>query len=592
MSDATKAILRAYEEGQPALLIHGRSLHDLVLDQEGKMRPLVEALRRDFLVTHGLHLVTYSMANGLDWDASRIEDARDRSTVERLLRAQNLIGVASDEPADVVRVVRGIASVARQPGGDARWTDGREVRLGFLLEFAEHLAPNTTGGGSMSDAQVVTVELAHTMAQSLALRRSGNLIMFHGREGLVDCLLSGALHRVHLKQPGRAEKAAFVAAAVTLYPQATFADGLTADHASNLTAFTPNRGVEQLIRAAHRAKRPITARDLTAQKSQDVVALSEDTLSVLDPARVAGARLIGRNVSVPAALLTQLAGRLRAGDARMPANILLSGAPGTGKTDLAILTGQAAGVTAYALHSPKRGIVGETERLARLQQDLLAQFTPAVAFVDEITESMPVQRSDFDGDSGASRAVMASLLTSLSDESRRGRSLLIATTNCPWRMSAAMRSRFVFIPVLQPLREDLPGIIVATAKRIDPAASLDSTDPRIRAAGDIFYNKGANPRHIREALTNLLMFEESLTPEAVERAASHLEGVTDRASAIYADLWAIRACASRQFLPWHAAPSEYPFPEHLRGVVNEQTGEVIVSDMDRRIEEYRPHASV
>jgi len=350
--------------------------------------------------------------------------------------------------------------------------------------------------------------------------------------------------------------------------------------------------LEQLLRASHRGQHVVTAKELTAQKSRDVVALSEETLTVLDPARVAGAQLLGRNIETPARVLQQLAARLRQGDSRMPANVLLSGSPAGGKTDLAIITGEAAGVTAYALNSPKRGIVGETERLARLQQELLAQFTPAVAFVDEVTESLPVQRSEFDGDSGASRAVMAALLTSLSDESRRGRSLLIATTNCPWRMSAAMRSRFVFIPILQPLREDLPAIIVGIAARVQPGVQLDAGDPRVVAAADVFCAKAANPRHIREALTNALMFDESLTPAVIEQAAENLEGVTDRASAIYADLWAVRSCGSRRFLPWHDDPASYPFPEYLRGVVDERTGALRAAELDQRIEEYRPHASV
>ena len=86
---------------------------------------------------------------------------------------------------------------------------------------------------------------------------------------------------------------------------------------------------------------------------------------------------------------------------------------------------------------------------------------------DEITEQFPLEQSEgFDGDSGASRAVMGQLLTSLSDESRRGRALLVATTNCPWRIGAAMRSRFTVIPVLHPLEEDFPGILASIAEQV------------------------------------------------------------------------------------------------------------------------------
>ena len=117
---------------------------------------------------------------------------------------------------------------------------------------------------------------------------------------------------------------------------------------------------------------------------------------------------------------------------------------------MSLIVAKQAGVSAYQMHSPKTGIVGETERKAELQMGTLRESIPNLAFIDEITEALPLERSDFNGDSGATRAVTAALLTALADESRRGKSLLIATTNCPWRMGEAMRSRFIAIPVLQP----------------------------------------------------------------------------------------------------------------------------------------------
>jgi hypothetical protein len=578
MCEGIGDIFRAYELGHSALFVHGRSLYDLVVDHEGKVRPALEVTRRLARRGYGLHLVTYSMAEGLDWDASRVEPTADRAAIEQTLRRHGLLDLKPDQN-EIGRVVRGIASLARGPRDSLKWSDGRDLRFVFLFEFAEHLVPAASATGAQTD-------------QSLAHRSSGNLIVFHGRDGLIDHLVTAAVKPVHLHLPACAEKLAFLQAASHLYPGARFASELTLAQVAHLTMFTPNRGLEQLLRESHRAKRALTAKEVTAQKARDVAVLSEETLNVLDPARVAGAVLKGRNITVPAAILSELAGRLRDGDARMPANVLLCGPPGTGKTDLAILAAEAAGTSAYALSSPKRGIVGETERLARRQQELLDEFAPAVAFVDEITESLPMQRTDFDGDSGASRAVMAALLTSLSDDSRRGRCLLIATTNCPWRMSAAMRSRFVFIPVLQPLAEDLPAIVAAIARRVQPGVEIDPADGAVVEAAGVFAAKAANPRHIREALTNALLFTESLTPEVVLAAACDLEGVTDRASAIYSDLWAVRSCASQRFLPWHDAPSAYPHPEHLRGAVDAQTGRVDAVELDRRIAEYRPHADV
>ena len=214
------------------------------------------------------------------------------------------------------------------------------------------------------------------------------------------------------------------------------------------------------------------------------------------------------------------------------------------------MTAKRANVPAYQLLNPKAGIVGETERKARLQQETLAQWIPALGFVDEISESFPMERNDFDGDNGASRAVMAAWLTGLSDASRAGKCLIVSTTNCPWRIGAAMRSRFVVIPVLHPVASDYPGIVLVLARRLAPSAKINPADPALAEAAKVFYEKGANARHIQEALKNVMVLNQSqFSAKQLLAAAEDLRTGMDRLSAIYADLWAIKATTSRSFLP-------------------------------------------
>jgi AAA+ superfamily predicted ATPase len=227
----------------------------------------------------------------------------------------------------------------------------------------------------------------------------------------------------------------------------------------------------------------------------------------------------------------------------------------------------------------------------RLQWDTLRAWTPNLSFIDEITEAMPMQRSDFDGDSGASRAVTAAMLTALSDETRRGRSLLVATTNCPWRIGEAMRSRFAVLPVLHPLQEDYPAIIESLARRVTGAA-LDRNDPCVLEAAEMFHRKGANPRQIRSALSAVLLDAGALTRESVRAAALDLRASASPAAVAYCDLWAVKSCSRQSWLPWGADPSSYPFPDHLKALVDPATGAVYESELDRRLAELKPHADV
>lgn len=582
-------ILRAYEEGHTALFVVGRSLYDFVVE-DGKVRPMVEALRRCIRQRFGMALLRYSLAGGLDWDEVRMDDERDRRTVRGVLQAHHLLetGQNDNEP---IRIIRGIVSLCRTPTDGLQWADGTGMRFAFLFEFSEHLTPGLLNGTQTTE-QVVAIELTHTLAQSLALRSSGNLVILHSRaDGLIDDLVSTALHRIWLPQPDTAEKEQFLEAAVDVYNKASFSGGLKSPEVARLTARTPNRGLEALLRASHRTARPIASAELVVQKNRDVEEVSEHTLSVLDTSRIDGLNLQGRNIEVPRRILARLAEGLRKGDSNMPAQVLLAGAPGTGKTDLAIFTAAQAQVSAYSMQSPKGGIVGETERKCRLQYHALREWVPNVAFLDEATEAMPLTRSDFDGDSGASRAVTAAMLTALSDESRRGRSLLIATTNCPWRMGAAMRSRFTLLPVLHPLADDYPSIIVAMARRIC-GTELDPADKTIAEAGTLFHQKNANPRHIRAALTNALVLKGCLTAESVLFAAKDLCASSDMASAIYSDLWAIKACSSLSFLPWSENPRSYNYPKYLEEVIDTSSGEPILGELEKKLEALRPHVNV
>lgn len=588
---AVEPIIQAYQDGCPALLLTGRSLYDLDVDCDGKIRPLLEGLRRSCRAQFDMVLVSYSLAGGLEWDSPSIGEDRDRRQIEEILRSHRLLDVSQDHN-EVIRVVRGISTLSRTPREGQKWANARNIRFAFLLEFAEHLMPGSLTNGTQTDFQLIAIELAHMTAQSLALRASGNLVMFHGRDGLVDELVSGALQHVRLRQPGVEQKKAFLAAALSVYDKSSIETGLTPESVAHLVANTPNRGLESLIRASHYSGRPLAAEEISKQKHRDVETLSERTLTALNTTRVENLNLCGRNISTPRLILERYARALLRGERSIPANVLLVGSPGTGKTDLALWTARLAKVAAYQMHSPKTGIVGETERLARLQQTVLQEWGPNISFTDEITEALPLERSDFDGDSGASRAVMAALLTSLSDESRRGKSLLIATTNCPWRMGDAMRSRFTIIPVLRPLNADYAEIVLAIARSIDPTCGLDATSSSLLEASEIFYQKGATPRHVRSTLSNALSCSASLTADSVISAARDLCTAVDSQSGIYADLWAIKACSFQSFLPWRDAPSQYPFPSYLDGVVDPVTGELDHEELDKRLEDLRPFANV
>ena len=281
---AVDLIRDACREDHGAILLHGRGLYDLVCD-DAKIRPLFEAVRRMLYREFGMLFATYSKANGLNWFEPWITNEQDRQTVRAAFQKSGLLTIKADAN-ETIAMLRAATQLLRSGTEDLKWQDGRPMRLAICYEFAEHFAP-CLAPGSQTEAQLVIAEHIHITAQSLALRKSGNKLFFHGRVQHIDELASSHIKKVRLPQPDKQDKREFIRIAQGVYPNARFEDGLDEDGVVALTVHTPNRSIEAQMRASDRTGRPLTAAEIAEQKNLDVHELSEGTLRPLDTRRVA-----------------------------------------------------------------------------------------------------------------------------------------------------------------------------------------------------------------------------------------------------------------------------------------------------------------
>lgn len=586
-------LLAAYDEGAVALLPYGRSIYDSILDPEDrKIRTIEESLRRA-LYRRGLLLVKFSKAGGLDYYKDADLPEADRQLLEKFLKNADLLGLGPDDQ-ETSKVLRRLRTLARTSTGDAKLANGQPLHIAILLEFTEHLAPGGLINGTQSEEQLHIIEAIYLFAHDLTPRRTGHLVAFHSNDAALDPLVTAGLRKVLWPQPSADEKREYLAAARDVFAKATFAEGITTGIVANLTAKTPNRGLETVLRASHRTGTTITLDTLKDMKRSDIEQISEGTLLPLESGESATLELKGRNVQKPLQIRGRIAEKLRSGDPDTPLNVLLAGPPGTGKTTLAKFLGEHAHVPILQMVSPKDGIVGGTERKVRRQWEILNTWgCGVIAFVDEINETLTLQRSTFNGDSGASNAVLAAFLTELSNEAKRGERLLIGTTNTPYSMSAAVLDRFIVIVVPPPSLQDYPAVIAALARRIDRRAEIDEGAEQILLAARIFHERGATARHMRSQLSSAKLLSSRLTPDTVLFAARDFRGTADPLSAAFAELTAIRACSSSYLLPWTREivdasgavvrvemDSAYSLPTYLEGIVDPTTGAVNVAELE------------
>ena len=583
-------IFAPYEvEGRSTMILTGRSIYDFECREDGSISTLVKQMAEYAKELH-LVMVRYSLAEGVVMPYNMYDKA-DVDTIKKVLSSNGIKNAQCSSgkcqaSQELVEILQGISKMASSSNPDIKWQDGEQMRFFFLFEFTSDLMPTAANTN-----QLVARELIYKLAYSCSFLENGNLIILSDVvEGKIDDQVQGIIYHKFLPYPNTEEKAIFLKGLHLMYPNAKYDSELNDQIIANLSSSTPNRGLDLVFRAANSSGLPIDVNGLIEQKTKDLQTISEGTLTMLDTSRVKDITLKGENIRKPMEFIFEQARGLRVGDKTTYLNVVLMGAPGTGKTTLALTAAHQLKLPAIQLNSPKAGIVGETERKATLQARLFSSTSPCIGVIDEITEGMPVQRTQ-NLDSGASDAVMQAQLNMLSDESRAGKSLIVATTNCGFKMGAAMRDRFLVVPVIMPSVIDIPEIICSITEQISGDV-LYPRDERIQKAAACFYEKHLMARRI-SAVLKLTCKQKGLTPDTILEASKDAIPMDEASwlSAVYADLCAISLTVSKRLLPWYGCEDSYPFPSYIKDILDDNC-EVDSIKLNQEIKRLEPYVNV
>jgi ATP-dependent 26S proteasome regulatory subunit len=140
---------------------------------------------------------------------------------------------------------------------------------------------------------------------------------------------------------------------------------------------------------------------------------------------------------------------------------LLCGPPGTGKSMLCWALAKEAKMNYMIVDLSKvfGGLVGETEANMRKLLEAIEAAAPCIVFIDELDSVLSSGRTS-SGDSGTSGRVFNSFMTFMSDPGRAGKIVVLAATNRPDLLDAALirAGRFdAKIAILPPARGDEKG---------------------------------------------------------------------------------------------------------------------------------------
>ena len=251
----------------------------------------------------------------------------------------------------------------------------------------------------------------------------------------------------------------------------TFAEDFDLNEFAIQSAGINRRQIKDVILASWRAQVPI---DFSLVQERKKRALEDEYGGMIDIKEPKfGFDQIGGHDNFKEYARRKIIKPLKEGNKRLCSRgCLLTGPPGTGKSMIAWALAKEAGLNFIQVDLGKvfGGLVGETEKNVRKLLEAIEAASPCIVFIDEIDSVLSSGRSS-SGDSGTSARVFNNIMTWLSDPTRVGKVVVIAATNRPDLLDAAlirMGRLDAIIPMLAPAKGDAIGrwnILAALTKK-------------------------------------------------------------------------------------------------------------------------------
>lgn len=348
----------------------------------------------------------------------------------------------------------------------------RQGRVAVIFEYGDLLFPDS----DLRSSDAPTLARLLQWARSAQVGEARHLLFIVGESLLA---LHSELRRassrwesIAVPLPGVDERARFVAHLQQQYDDLETAEDLTPAAVAAATGALNLLQIEDIVFRALGAGQ--LTRGLIFERKQDIIRQEfADVLQVQEP-RFTLARVGGYSY-LKAFFAERVIAPWRGGKLAM-GGLLLSGPPGTGKTQLAEALAGSAGVpfVVFSLAKILGEYVGNSERNLERALNAVLSLAPCILFMDEIDQLTGRGES---GANGVDNRVFARLLTFLEDPARMGKVLLVASTNRPDLLDAALRSRFDrTAPVLPPTEDDRAEIIQTLATALGIHGVDDSID--------------------------------------------------------------------------------------------------------------------
>ncbi len=355
------------------------------------------------------------------------------------------------------------------------------------------------------------------------------------------------------------------------------AQGLTNERIADLTSGMTLIGIEKFIKNSALQELEINPQSISQAKSRDICDQSQGTLEICNPEY--GLDQVGGLKSLKL-YFSKILARFQRGARDVPLGMLLAGSPGSGKSYVAKALAKELGWTFVQLARIRDSLYGQSEERLSRALSVVRQMGHVVLFIDEIDQSLGQRNSGPAGDSGTSARMWAFFMQWMSEQALRGKVLIVAATNRPDLLDAALVDRFdVVIPFIRPGKAELIEIAAILLKRngrrlgeikaVSIAEALQDLNLTGRNLETVLVNAGhladdeaskenqpIRLKHLRQAAQDYIPRQSNAVMEIIE-------------------LTSLDMCDRKSLLPWNGPEGRLPgvdIPRHLQMFVTKDGG--------------------
>ena len=274
-------LARAVAAHHGTLLVAG-NIYDFTIN-DSKLIYVPQLLMQQ-LKAAGYCVIQYSKGRGgRIYQYSSYNSSPEKKNIDQRLRAVGLLPMLTQDqaqPADGE-----VTSFFRSMGRLLQVATSSGPPLALVLEYAEHQCPHEQGNQSESDENLVVAEILHSLANSPALRRSGNLVICFARNEYHSLL--NDFHRIDYAFPSQAQTESLInyvkqkgrETQRSIY--ADLAKGFSNGELARLTQGMGLKDIESMFRDAQAQDQDLSRNAILEAKAASILRASEGTLSLV-----------------------------------------------------------------------------------------------------------------------------------------------------------------------------------------------------------------------------------------------------------------------------------------------------------------------